>query len=198
MIWNDHSKLKGKHAILSPSSNAWIRYSDEELKLFKSKEEAKIRGTALHNYAQQAIILQRRQFSLVRDTVAMYINDCIDNDMQAEVQLYYSDNCFGTADAISYENGFLKIFDLKTGDSVEYFRWNPDIQGWDVHYDQLLIYAALFCLEYKVRPNELKGCELRVYQSDNCVPYTPTVQELDWYISQIINANIIVSGKEPS
>ena len=72
--------------------------------------------------------------------------------MSAEVVLFYSDNAFGTADAISFERNTLRIFDLKTGDS-------PTSEH------QLEVYAALFSLEYDVDPYEIE-IELRIYQGD--------------------------------
>ena len=68
-----------------------------------------------------------------------------------EQVLYYSSNCFGTADAISFKDKFLRIHDLKTGVIP-------------AHVEQLEIYAALFCLEYKVKPQDI-GMELRLYQT---------------------------------
>lgn len=84
----------------------------------------------------------------------MFINDAIRYRMQAEQVLYYSENCFGTADAICFRYRKLRIHDLKTG----------AIKA-SVH--QLEVYAALFCLEYGVDPYEIT-IELRIYQ-DNSV-----------------------------
>jgi hypothetical protein len=72
--------------------------------------------------------------------------------MTPEQVLYYSDNCFGTADAISFRNGLLRIHDLKTGESPAKF-------------DQLKIYAAIFCHEYQIPPGDI-DMEFRIYQMD--------------------------------
>jgi hypothetical protein len=45
----------------------------------------------------------------------MYINQCLQFQMQPEVVLFYSPNAYGTADAISYRYRRLRISDLKTG-----------------------------------------------------------------------------------
>ena len=87
----------------------------------------------------------------------VYVNDAIKFRMVPEQILYYSDFCFGTADAITnldsaLLNHKLEIFDFKTGTTP-------------VHIEQLEIYAALFCLEYNVKPGEL-DMELRTYQTD--------------------------------
>lgn len=86
----------------------------------------------------------------VYQTMILYINDCIGFRMQPEVPLKYSDNCFGTTDAISFQDNILRISDLKTGDSP-------------AHMEQLFIYAALYCLEYHFKPGEIK-IETRLYQ----------------------------------
>lgn len=81
----------------------------------------------------------------------MYINQCIQYKMYAEVVLFYSPNAFGTADAICYRHRVLKISDLKSG-----------VTRTSEH--QLEVYAALFCLEYEVDPFSMRGIELRIYQ----------------------------------
>ena len=81
----------------------------------------------------------------------MYVNDAINYKMTCEQSLYYSDNCFGSADTISFRKNKLRIHDLKTGVTP-------------AHHRQLEIYAALFCLEYNVDPLSIET-ELRIYQS---------------------------------
>ena len=89
----------------------------------------------------------------------MYVNDAVDAGMKAEVPLFYSKNFFGTADAISFKNGELRIYDFKSG-------------AIPAHEEQLYIYAALFCLEYDVNPEDIQ-IELRIYQSDEVSIYKP-------------------------
>ncbi len=71
--------------------------------------------------------------------------------MKCEQVLYYSENCFGSADTISFRKNKLRIHDLKTGITP-------------AHHRQLEIYAALFCLEYQVEPFDIE-IELRIYQN---------------------------------
>lgn len=152
MIFNEHSDLEGKHAFLSPSKYHWVNYDSEKLnKAFKSAA-AKDQGTKLHEYANQAIRLGVRQAN-AKKTLNMYINDCIKNHMRTEQVLYYSDNAFGTCDAIRFDDNKLDIFDLKTGETK-------------ANIMQLYIYAALFCLEYNVDPYKLT-ITLRIYQSND-------------------------------
>jgi hypothetical protein len=84
--------------------------------------------------------------------------------MKPEQILFYSDNCFGTADAISYKNNFLRIHDLKTGVTP-------------AHLEQLQIYAALFCLEYHFKPSDIQ-MELRTYQNNEVQIFEPSVEHI--------------------
>jgi len=83
----------------------------------------------------------------------MYVNDAIGYGMTPEQILYYSDNCYGHADCVGFRNNTLRIHDLKTGVN-------------EVSMAQLRVYAALFCLEYRFKPNEI-AIELRIYQNNN-------------------------------
>lgn len=149
--FNHHPDQVGKHAFLSASKYSWTNYDEDKLEeVFRNSMEAQ-RGTDLHAYAAEAIRLRRKQ-PRTRDTVNMFINDVIGYRMASEQILFYSPNVFGTADAISFKNGLLRIFDLKTGVTKASFT-------------QLLVYAALFCLEYDIKPAEVKF-DLRIYQSN--------------------------------
>lgn len=152
MKFFDHSKLKGLHAFLGASKYAWLNYSDEKLVQTYRNSLAVQRGTELHDFAAQCIRLGQKLPRSHR-TLNMYVNDAIGFHMTPEQVLYYSDNCFGTADAISFRNNFLRIHDLKTGVT-------------SASMDQLLIYEALFCLEYRVDPRKIQN-ELRIYQLDD-------------------------------
>ena len=158
MKWNDHSNLKGQHAILSPSKPSWLKYDEETLVNFSDNLKAIERGTRLHAFAAECILLGQK-LPKSRKTLNMYVNDAIGYGMTPEVLLYYDANCFGTADAIYFGEKKLRIHDLKTGISP-------------THMEQPLIYAALFCLEYKVRPQDIQT-ELRIYQSDDVLIETP-------------------------
>lgn len=147
MNFINHSDLEGTHAFLSPSQNAWTNYTDEKLIQRYLTAKATERGTRLHAFACEAILLNRNQ-PKTKDTLNMYVNDAIGYKMTPEQCLFYSYNCYGTTDAIAYRKNVLRIHDLKTGDV-------------EAHMKQLYIYAALFCLEYGRRASELrkKGCD---------------------------------------
>lgn len=141
MNFINHSDLAGTHAFLSPSQNAWTNYTDEKLVQRYLSAQAVERGTRLHEFAAEAIELNRKQGG--RDTLSMYVNDAIGHKMTPEQTLFYSFNCYGTADAIAYRKNTLRIHDLKTGEI-------------EAHMKQLYIYAALFCLEYGRKADELR------------------------------------------
>lgn len=150
MNFNSHSAIEGKHAFLSPSSYSWINYNDQKLEARWYSSRAAARGTALHELAHQAIRLGVK-LSKADKTLSMYVGDAIGYKMNVEQPLYYSDNCFGTADTISFRRNTLRIHDLKTGIIV-------------TSEHQLEVYAALFCLEYGISPFDI-DIELRIYQS---------------------------------
>lgn len=153
MNFNQHYRLKGLHAFLGASNYHWINYTDDKLKSVYQNDLARKRGTELHDLADKLIQLKVK---LPRSTKTLnrYVNDAIGFKMTPEQILYYSDNCFGTADTICFTNNILRIHDLKTGSS-------PTSMA------QLKIYAALFCLEYNYSPNDLTQIILRIYQNDD-------------------------------
>ena len=151
MRFNRHSDLSGLHSMLSPSSYHWINYSIDKLDQRIDTVSAARRGSELHDFASQAITLGIK-LPKTQATLNQYVNDCIGWRMSPEVLLYYSMNCFGTADAIAFRQNILRISDLKTGTSRT-----------SVH--QLEVYAALFFLEYNVKLFEVE-IELRIYQED--------------------------------
>jgi Protein of unknown function (DUF2800) len=129
------------------------------------------RGSDLHELAHEAI---RLGVKLARSnkSLSTYVNDAIGYRMSCEQPLYYSENCFGTADTISFNRGKLRIHDLKTG-----------ISATSEH--QLEIYAALFCLEYGVSPFEIE-IELRIYQRDEIRVFEPYAETIAQIMSTII------------
>ena len=153
MKFNAHSAQEGQHAFLSASNYHWLNYDADKLTERYLKHMAVQRGTDLHDLACRCIKLGVKM-PRSGQTLYRYVNDAIGYHMTPEQVLYYSVNCFGTADTISFEKGYLRIHDLKTGES-------------DTSMHQLEIYAALFCLEYAYKPEELAGIELRIYQNND-------------------------------
>lgn len=172
MNWNEHSQIKGLHAkILSPSQYSWLNYDEEKFIERCITIEAKERGTRRHALAE-LLILEREKLPKVKKTLNMYVNDAIGFRMRPEQVLYYDHNCFGTADAISFRNNFLRIHDLKTGETP-------------AHMEQLYIYDALFCLEYGYKPGDIKF-ENRIYQNNEILIATPEVDIIAPIMDKIV------------
>ena len=173
-----HSNLEGQHAFLGASKYHWINYDENKVAESYSKFLATQRGTVLHDFAAQCIRLGQK-LPKSRKTLNMYVNDAIGYKMTPEQILYYSDNCFGTADTICFRNHLLRIHDLKTG----------VIQA---HMEQLEINAALFCLEYKIKPGDI-DMELRIYQSDEILYHKPTVEDIAPIMDKIISFDKVIN-----
>ena len=166
MNFKKHLDLEGLHAPFSASQSAWLRYDDNRaLEVYENKKAAEI-GTRLHAWAKETIDLGIKQ-PRSKKTLYAYVNDAIGFRMSTEVVLYYSDRFFGTADAISFRNGKLRIHDLKTGKMGKI----------ESHLDQLEVYAALFCLEYRIKPGDIE-IELRLYKQDEVLVHHPTAEDI--------------------
>ena len=201
MIWNDHSKHvpTGAHALFGASKYSWLSYEtneDVEKRLLASW--AATIGTVLHEFAAKAIVNKIRltktdkkmvilylldhdipryiidliPFDSMYENLALYIRDSIGYRMRPEQVLYFSDNFFGTADAISYRDDTLRIHDLKTGTTK-------------ASLDQLAIYASLFCLEYKAKPGDI-DIQLCIYQNNDILIGTPTAEEIVPIMDKIV------------
>jgi hypothetical protein len=174
MNFNKHVNLEGLHAPFSASQSSWLRYDDEKvISVYQNKKAAEM-GTKLHDWAKKTIDLGIKQ-PRSKKTLYAYVNDAIGFKMNTEVVLRYSDRFFGTADAISFRKNMLRIHDLKTGKGP-------------VKMEQLMIYAALFCLEYKIKPGEI-DMELRIYQNDEILVHNPTAEDILPIMDRIIHIN---------
>ena len=177
MNWNDHSKLRDKHAFLGASKYQWINYSSEKLIETYQNMLRVAKGTELHAFAAKCIELGQK-LPNSRKTLNMYVNDAIGFHMTPEQVLYFSENCFGTTDAICFRNNLLRIHDLKTGVTP-------------AHMEQLEIYAALFCLEYRTEPKDI-DMELRIYQSDDILICNPEPKDIKEIMKKIIEFDKLI------
>ena len=174
MRFNTHSSLAGLHAVLSPSDYHWVNYTEDKMeRVFHARTAARL-GTEMHEFAHRAIKLGVKLPSS-RRTINLYVNDGIGFKMTPEQVLFYSVNCFGTADLIGFRDNFLRIHDLKTGVT-------------EASFHQLEVYAALFCLEYKYKPNQIET-ELRIYQNDEVRVFVPDPDTIFHIIDKIITFN---------
>lgn len=202
MNFLSHSNLKGLHAPFSASQPYWLGKSIEENKERYVTKWIPTVGTVTHAFAESMIneriklsksdlkmykmyLLDNKEQCIPRyvvdyiDIQALfsnlipYVNDAIGFKMTAEQILMYSERFFGTADAISFNNNVLRIHDLKTGKG-------------HVKIEQLMIYAALFCLEYKIKPGTI-NIELRIYQNCEVMEHYPTAEDILPIMDQIVS-----------
>ena len=178
MNFNRHSELEGQHAFLGASKYHWVNYSENKVAEAYSNYLAAQKGTVLHEFAAQCIKLGQK-LPKSQKTLNMYVNDAIGYKMTPEQILYYSENCFGTSDSISFRDNLLRIHDLKTGVIP-------------AHMEQLEIYAALFCLEYKIKPGNIK-MELRLYQNNTIIFHEPTAEDIVLIMDKIITFDKITN-----
>lgn len=171
MKFNRHYNLDGLHAPFSPSQSHWLRYDeDKAMEVYMNRKAAEM-GSRLHRWAKDTIDLGIKQ-PRSNKTLYAYVNDAIGFKMDTEVVLFYSERFFGTADAISFRDGVLRIHDLKTGKTP-------------VHMEQLEVYAALFCLEYKFDPSDIE-MELRIYQNNEVLYHKPTEKDIRPIMNKIV------------
>jgi hypothetical protein len=179
MNWNNHSDLKDAHSFLSPSSYHWLNYDPDKLEAVYRNQQAKEKGTILHAFASMAIV-ERIKLAPIKKALNMFVNDAIGFKMDSEQVLFYSRNSFGTADAISFKDNFLRIHDLKTGITKPSFK-------------QLDIYAALFCLEYDVDPTSIT-VEERLYQNNGFEVNVPDPLWIKEIMDKIIEFDVILEN----
>lgn len=211
MNYNKHLELVDKHAFLGASKYTWLKKDRDQLLDSYSRQYIPLIGTALHDIARKhikhrfkltknskkevllsliedyyipgSVIDRAINFDLVYDNLVNYVNDAIGYRMIPEQILYFSKNCFGTTDAITsldatFKNRLLRIHDLKTGTIP-------------AHIEQLLIYAALFFLEYNTKPDEV-DVELRIYQNNDILYHKPQVDEIVPIMDRIVSADQII------
>lgn len=168
-----HSDIVGQHAFLGASKYHWLNYDDDKLIQSYLNSLAVQKGTELHELACQLIKLGVK-LPRTKSTLNLYVNDAIAYRLTPEQPLYFSRNCFGTADAIAFneKDRFLRIHDLKTG-------------MLPAHMEQLEIYAALFCLEYHKQPTDI-SMELRIYQNNEVLVHSPNGENIESIMKTII------------
>lgn len=177
MKFYDHKNLSGLHAPFTASQSSWLRYDDDKvIEVYNNRKAAEM-GSRLHEWAAETIKLGLKQ-PKSKKTLCAYVNDAIGYKMETEVVLFYSERFFGTADAICFRNGTLRIHDLKTG----------KVGKIESHMEQVEVYAALFCLEYKVRPSDIQ-IELRLYKNDEVIVWNPTAEDIVPIMEKIVHLN---------
>ena len=200
MNWHDHTYdvPKDSHALLSGSRYSWLNYDEEKLFNYLTSSYATTIGTLIHelaaklikhqikvckNDARKMIILHLVDNGVPRAVIDVerylenfvaYVNDAIGFGMRPEQVLKYSENAYGTADAILFneKKQFLRIHDYKSGVT------QPNLH-------QLEIYAAFFCLEYHIQPKDI-SMELRIYWNNEIITGLPTAADIVPIMDQTI------------
>lgn len=205
-----------EHALFSPSQPSWLNYDDDQLiAAFCNSHRAEL-GTEIHEWASVQINLKNKVSNIkeiekgvkthiyekyskapeyrdmlienmdylpheIYPTIKLFINDSIGYMMLSEQKIVYSDLFWGTADAIKCANNFLQVFDLKTGSK-------PAKEA------QLYTYAALYCLQEHVKPDELAGIEIRIYQAGEVYVDNPTSEDIYDIMSKITHADTLLNN----
>lgn len=193
--WHEHSDFANKHSFLAPSKVGWENYTPDDLYSSYGSSRASVNGTKMHELAARYISMKYKVPKSINaimlavsgyfgyapsftkeqlDNFRLYVNDAIGFGMRAEQPLIYSKWAFGTCDTISFkpEKGdmTLRIHDLKTGFG-------------DTHIEQLLKYAALFCLEYNVKPGDF-NIILAIYQLGEINWVSPEPSDVVWFMDK--------------
>lgn len=181
MKWHDYSRIvpKGSHAPFSASNYHWLNYDEAKIVDYVRSMKAKELGTELHSIAE--LNIKHGILLAGEDTLALYVNDAIKLNMDTEVLLYFSPWFYGYSDAIcvDYEN-WLRIHDLKTGAKP-------------ASMNQLYIYDALYCLDYKVDPHDLGGIENRIYQNNEVFIDRPEPESIIDIMMKIKSFNAVLT-----
>lgn len=179
MDFNKHLTLAGTHALFGASSYHWINYTPDKVEHAVKTAHAARRGTQMHALAHD-LIRMGVKLPDTPATINQYVNDAIGFRMTPEQVLCYSPNFFGTADAICFRRDFLRIHDFKNG-VVK------------TSVNQLYVYAAFFCLEYRVKPHQI-NTELRIYQNNEVRAYDADPHEVVRIMDNIMTFDKIVEA----
>lgn len=197
MHWNEHKALEGTHAFLGASTYSWINWTDAIFEQRFKNQYATTIGTAIHELASKCIKSRTKLNKNDRHLIDLtlynagvpksvydaddiltnlipFVNDSIGYHMYSEIVLYYSMFCYGTTDAIGYDekNKILRVHDYKSGSNI-------------AKIEQLHIYTALFCLEYHINPKTLTRIENRIYQNFNVLEDYPEPETILKYMELI-------------
>jgi len=202
------------HALFSPSQPAWLNYDDDDLINAYCNSHRAALGTEIHEWSSAQIKLSNKVSNIkeiekgvkthifekytgtgadygkmllenmdylpheIYPTVKLFVNDSIGYRMSSEQKIEYSDLCWGTSDAITCVDNKLFIFDLKTGSRP-------------AKETQLLVYAALFCLQEHTKPNELE-IETRIYQNGDALITNPPSDVIYDIMSKIVHLDSVI------
>lgn len=211
MHWNDHSNLKGKHALFSPSQSSCYSLTREEI---RQRLVSKMRpgvGTEIHEWSFVKI-KRRHKVTSIRELVKQ-VDEYIFNKYYLDEYDTVSSEGKRLLKALKFvpQEVFLTVKDY-INDSIEY-AMDPEIVlyysmrqfgttdaiSFDgdilrIHdlktgstpakIDQLMGYDAMYCLEYKVDPYTIQH-ELRIYQNNDVIIANPQGDDIKPFMEKI-------------
>lgn len=156
-------------------------YRDVETHIFSkySYVDSKTMETRLGYYGSTLLHFMKYLPEETFGTIKTYVNDCVAAKMDTEVRIEFSENFFGTADAIRFDDKTLKVFDLKTG-------------VMPAKIEQPIIYACLYLLSNRIDPKQVP-VEVRIYQNNDILQATPGPEDLIPIMNKIIHFDNIMN-----
>lgn len=200
MSWNEHSELRGQHALFSPSQPAWLKYDVDTFKeKLANKYKASI-GTEIHAWAAIQIELGNKVTSKreLMKSLRTYIYSKYYTDkyglskfgrsllnhlkqVPADTISSYVNDAIGfkmdPETVVYYSENFFGTADATrfSNDSIMIFDLKTGTSP--VHIEQLMIYDALHCLEHGINPMKVSH-ELRIYQGNDILLATPVGEDI--------------------
>lgn len=204
-----------EHALFSPSQPAWLNYNDDQIIAAYCNSHRAELGTEIHEWSSVQIKLRNKVSNIkeiekgvkthiyekytknedyrevllkhmdylpheIYPSVKLFINDSIGHRMSSEERVTYSELFWGTSDAIKCEDNILQVFDLKTGSRP-------------AKETQLNAYAALYCLQEHIKPDQLGGIETRIYQNGEVYIDTPPSNLIYDIMHKIVHADSLIN-----
>lgn len=214
------SRLRGEHALFSPSTPTWISYSDEQfIDALRNKYRAAL-GTEIHDWAAIQIQLGQK-VSGVRDaaksiktmifkkyfdehyglsefgqTLLLHLK-YIPNDVYNTVKAYVNDavsSLMTPEEILDYSDYFFGTCDALYFDEQKAILKIYDLKtgSRNAKIEQLFAYAALYCLKNRVDPFDIV-IELRIYQNGEVLMDTPDAKDIRAIMDTIIRFDALMS-----
>ena len=170
-----HEWVSGQIVLGHKATSLREIYKDIETHIFEKNSftDSKTGERITSNFGRTLLFFMKYVPEETFGTIKSYINDCIAFKMETEVRVEFSENFFGTADAIRFDGKNLKVFDLKTGATPG-------------KIEQPIIYACLYLLKYHIAVESV-SVEARIYQNNDILGATPDTSELIPIMNKIIH-----------
>ena len=101
------------------------------------------------------------------------------NSVAEEIKSYYGSNSMN-------DDEYLEHYGMPRRSGR--YPWGSGENPYQHGREQLEVYAALFCLEYRVKPSDIR-IELRIYQNDDCDIWEPSPEDIEFVMNKIITLN---------